>query len=115
MFFIRGYFVTVPSQLIILDQYGTDPSFRIGLTIREQIINSDTDPQLTDNASGFNNYSAPGADRLKITAVLSTKDYGDYNTENFIQLAEIQNGNLRRKSDDTKYNLIGDDVSEKNI
>ena len=113
VFFIRGYFVTVPSQLLILNQYDTNPSFRIGLTIKEQIITSDSDPQLTDNASGFNNYSAPGADRLNISAILSKKNYGDYDTENFIQLAEIQNGIPRRKSDDTKYNLIGDELAKR--
>ena len=73
VFFIRGYFVTVPSQLLILDQYGTNPSYRVGLSIREQLISSDTDPLLTDNASGFNNFAAPGADRLNITATLSKK------------------------------------------
>ena len=113
VFFIRGYFVTVPSQLLILNQYDTNPSFRIGLTIKEQIITSDSDPQLTDNASGFNNYSAPGADRLNISAILSKKNYGDYDTENFIQLAEIQNGIPRKKSDDTKYNLIGDELAKR--
>ncbi len=113
VFFIRGYFVTVPSQLLILNQYDTNPSFRVGLTIREQIITSDTDPQLTDNASGFNNYSAPGADRLSISAILSKRDYGDYDTENFIQLAEVQNGIPRKKSDDTKYNLIGDELAKR--
>ena len=64
VFFIRGAFVTVPSQLLILDQYGTTPSYRVGLTIREQLISSDTDPLLTDNASGFNNFAAPGAEDL---------------------------------------------------
>jgi len=113
VFFIRGHFVTVPSQLLILDQYDTNPSFRVGLNIREQIITSDTDPQLTDNASGFNNYAAPGADRLSITATLSKKNYGDYDTESFIQLAEIENGILRVKSDDTKFNLIGDELAKR--
>ena len=113
VFFLRGYFVTVPSQLIILDQYGTDPSYRIGLTIREQIVTSDTDPQLTDNASGFNNYAAPGADRINITAILSKKDYGDYDEENFVQLAEVNNGLLRRKSNDTKYNLLGNELAKR--
>lgn len=113
VFFIRGHFVTVPSQLLILDQYDTNPSFRVGLNIREQIITSDADPQLTDNASGFNNYAAPGADRLSITATLSKKNYGDYDTESFIQLAEIENGILRVKSDDTKFNLIGDELAKR--
>jgi hypothetical protein len=50
---------------------------------------------------------------LNISAILSKKNYGDYDTENFIQLAEIQNGNLRKKSDDTKYNLIGNELAKR--
>ena len=113
VYFIRGYFVTVPSQLVILDQYGTTPNYRIGLKIREELISSDTDPLLTDNASGFNNFAAPGADRLSITATLVKRNLDSYDEENFIQLAEVQNGLLRRKSDDTKFNLLGDEFAKR--
>ena len=113
VYFIRGTFVTVPSQLLILDQYSTTPNYRIGLTIREELISADTDPTLTDNASGFNNFAAPGADRLSITATLSKKDLNSFDEENFVQLAEVQNGGLRRKSEDTKYNLIGDEFAKR--
>jgi hypothetical protein len=33
-------------------------------------INSDIDEALNDNSQGFNNYAAPGADRLKISVSL---------------------------------------------
>jgi len=113
VFFIRGNFVTVQSQLLILDQYGTQPSYRIGLLINEELISSDIDPQLTDNAQGFNNYTAPGADRLKISCTLVKKDSDDFNDENFVQLAEVQRGLLRTKIDDTKYNLLGDELAKR--
>ena len=113
VFFIRGNFVTVKSQLLILDQYGTQPSYRIGLLINEELVSSDIDPQLTDNAQGFNNYTAPGADRLKISCTLVKKDSDDFNDENFVQLAEVQRGLLRTKIDDTKYNLLGDELAKR--
>ena len=65
-YFIRGDFVRVAEQMILLDQYGTLPSYRVGLDIIESIVNSDIDSQLVDNAFGFSNYAAPGADRLEI-------------------------------------------------
>ena len=36
----------------------------------QQIINADIDETLNDNSQGYNNYAAPGADRLKITLSL---------------------------------------------
>ena len=31
VYFIRGFFVEVPTQTVILDQYQNEPSYRIGL------------------------------------------------------------------------------------
>ena len=38
---------------------------------------------------GFNNYAAPGADRLKISARLSKKPNIDFQDDNFIELATL--------------------------
>ena len=73
VYFVRGNFVNVARETLILDQYSNTPNYRIGLFINEEIITSDLDEALNDNSQGFNNYSAPGADRLKITLSLSKK------------------------------------------
>ena len=73
VYFIRGQFVNVATETLILDQYGNTPSYRVGLTVNEQIITADLDETLNDNSQGFNNYSAPGADRLQISARLGKK------------------------------------------
>ena len=113
VFFLRGYLVDVPSQLLILDQYSSTPSVRVGLNVLEEIVTSETDPTLNDNAKGFNNYTAPGADRLKISATLFAKPLNDFDDQNFIQLAEIQNGSLRRVTENTEYNFIGDEFARR--
>jgi len=113
VFFLRGYFVDVPDSLLILSQYTNTPSVRVGLNVLEEIINSETDPTLNDNAKGFNNYTAPGADRLKITATLFAKPLDDFDDQSFVQLAEIQNGNLRKITDNTQYNFIGDEFARR--
>ena len=59
VYFIRGNFVTVQDETILLSQYGNTPSARIGLRIEEDIINADEDETLADNSKGFNNYAAP--------------------------------------------------------
>ena len=79
VYFIRGSFVDVASDKIILDPYSNTPSYRVGLTIQEEIIGAKDDESLYDNARGFSNFAAPGADRLKISTVLSKKNLDDYN------------------------------------
>ena len=66
IYFVRGFFVNVSQQTIILDHYSNEPSYKIGLDIEELIVNAKEDNSLFDNAKGFTNFAAPGADRLKI-------------------------------------------------
>jgi hypothetical protein len=73
IYFIHGNFVNVKTETLILDQYNNRPNYRVGLFVNEQIINSDIDESLNDNSQGFNNYAAPGADRLKISVSLFKK------------------------------------------
>tara|TARA_Y100001937_G_scaffold125973_1_gene194061 strand:- start:996 stop:6428 length:5433 start_codon:yes stop_codon:yes gene_type:complete len=66
VYFISGNFVFVAEQSLILENYATTPSFLLSLQVTEEIINSNTDPSLLDNAAGTPNSTAPGADRYKI-------------------------------------------------
>ena len=70
IYYIRGNFVQVYDQTLILDPHGNTPTYKVGLEIVESIITADDDSTLSDNARGFNNFSAPGADRFKISATL---------------------------------------------
>ena len=95
VYFIRGNFVNVARESLVLDQYSNTPSYRIGLFVSEEIVNSNTDESLNDNSQGFNNYGAPGADRLKISVSLFKKSLDDFNDDNFILLATVINGVLQ--------------------
>ena len=66
VYYIRGYFVDVTTQRIILDPYTNNSSYRVGLKIDENLISAKDDESLYDNAKGFSNFAAPGADRLQI-------------------------------------------------
>ena len=98
VYFIRGYFVNVNRESLILDQYSNTPSYRIGLFISEEVVNSNADESLNDNSQGFNNYGAPGADRLKISVSLFKKALDDFNDDNFILLATVIDGVLQTPS-----------------
>jgi len=106
VYFLRGYFVDVPYQYILLDQYGTTPAYRIGLNVRESIVTPEDDPSLNDNAAGTSNYAAPGAHRFKITADLGKKTIDDDADKDFLELLRIESGEVKKIVDQSAYNEI---------
>jgi hypothetical protein len=113
VYFIRGQFVNVADETLILDQYTNSPSYRIGLYVNEEIITPDQDETLTDNSQGFNNYAAPGADRLKVDVFLFKKALTDFNDENFVELAVVENGILRTTRTTSEYSVINNELARR--
>ena len=105
VYFVRGQFVNVATETLILDQYNSTPSYRVGLLVTEEIITADLDETLNDNSQGFNNYSAPGADRLKISVRLSKKPNVDFQDDNFVELARFNDGVIKSQTKSTDYSL----------
>jgi len=108
VFFIRGHFVNVSADKIVLDPYSNVPNYRVGLFIQEEIVQSKDDSSLFDNARGFSNFAAPGADRLKIKTTLTKKPLTDYNDKNFVELVRLDNGQLKKNEQKPDYALIKD-------
>jgi len=114
VFFIRGYFVRVPDSTVILDQYTNTPSYRVGLLLNEEIVTpSNANSDLFDNARGFSNESAPGADRFKISTSLSKKSLDDNNDLDFVELFRIENGIIREQVKTTDYNIFKDELARR--
>ena len=107
-YFIRGTFVDVSTDKIVLDPYSNTPSYRVGLNIDEQLITAKNDDSLYDNARGFSNFAAPGADRLKITTTLGKKSLTDFNDTNFIELLRLDEGEIKKMVKKSDYSLIRD-------
>ena len=108
VFFVRGHFVNVSADKIVLDPYTNNPSYRVGLFIQEELVNADADSSLNDNARGFSNFAAPGADRLKISTSLTKKGLTDFNDKNFVELIRLDDGELKKLQNSTQYSLIKD-------
>ena len=106
VYFMRGAFVDVPTSQIILDPYSNTPSYRVGFEVLEEIVNANDDSSLYDNAKGFTNFAAPGADRFKITVKLTKKDLQDYQDTNFVELFRINEGQTKKLQDSTVYSEI---------
>ena len=113
VYFIRGYFVNVSKQTIILDNYTNTPSYRVGLKIDELILSAGDDSSLYDPSKGFTNYAAPGADRFKIDLTLTKKLISDLNDTDFVELLRVENGKIKIIEPKTQYNLIKDYMAER--
>jgi hypothetical protein len=113
VYFVRGIFANVNAQTILLDQYGVNPSYKVGFEVLESIVNSDEDPNLVDNAQGFSNYAAPGADRFKLELILSKRDINDNDVGSFVEILRVQNGSPQFFTKTPQYNLIRDELARR--
>ena len=102
-------------QTLILDYYTNTPSYRVGLKITESIVNSKDDESLFDNAKGFTNFAAPGADRFKISLSLTKKPLTDFNDNDFIEILRVDDGKIKKIVDKTVYNIIRDYIAERTL
>lgn len=114
IYFVRGSFVNISKQTIILDYYTNTPSYRVGLKVSEEIITAKEDDSLYDNAKGFTNYAAPGADRFKIGLSLTKKTIDSVDTDvDFIELLRLDAGQVKKLNTNTQYSLIKDYLAQR--
>lgn len=111
----KGYFLKVSPQIVIVSKYTNTPNnVSVGFDTLEEIITSDIDPSLLDNAYITENENAPGADRLKLTPFLSVA-----NTElaqandQFLSLVSWNDGNPYKQNQFTIYSKIGDEMAKR--
>jgi hypothetical protein len=113
VYYIRGFFVDVSSQYVILEQYKQNPSYRVGLQVQESIITPEDDDSLNDNSVGTSNYSAPGAHRLKISTTYIKKVITDDADKDFIELIRINNGRIQTFVERTAYNELEKQLAQR--
>ena len=106
VYYIRGHFVNVPTSYLILNQYDSNPSYRVGLEILESIITPEDDESLNDNAAGTSNYSAPGAHRFKISTQFVKRLITDEADKDFIELLRINNSRVENFVERTEYSEL---------
>jgi len=111
----KGYFLKVDPQIIVISKYSTSPdNIAVGFTTVETTVDANADESLFDNASNTTNYSAPGADRLKLTPVLTTmtSNVAAANVD-FFALAEWKEGNAFKENRTTIYSNLADEFSRR--
>jgi hypothetical protein len=96
----KGFFTKTDFQIVPVVTPNTDfitlPNNQsVGFTTSENIVTSASDTSLLDNAQGYYNYNAPGADRLQLTGTAISLDREvAANTENFFSLVEYANDTI---------------------
>ena len=106
VYYIKGHFVLVEDQTIILDKFSNTPSYRIGLRATEQIITAEEDETLFDNAQNSFNFAAPGAHRYYIEATLTKLAINSTDDTDFIELIRTGDGQVKREVRRTEYAVL---------
>jgi len=109
----NGHFNYVEPQLLIASKYTPNPdNISIGFNIEETIVDSSLDISLLDNAQGFNNQNAPGADRLKLQPKLAVYTTTTRPAE-FFSLLRIERGETVFVRGDTQFNSIKQELAKR--
>ena len=113
VFYIRGSFVQTDTQTIVLDKYGSTPSYRVGFQVTESLSTPEEDSSLLDNATGSTNYAAKGAHRLKFNLVLTKKAIGSADDADFIELLTIRAGQVQSMVRSTEYSVLEETLARR--
>jgi len=102
----KGHFIFAEPQLIILEKYADTPrDVSVGFNVNENIVTSNQDSTLLDNAQGYNNDNAPGADRLQLQPVLAAYENGS-TPDDFFSLIRFERGEAISIRNVTEFNSI---------
>lgn len=112
--FAKEHFIYFDTQGIILDRYNPTPTCKVGFQIIESIVDASDDASLLDPALESSNYSAPGADRLKLTPLLKVLDIdNDAGAPDFVTLFTIKDGIIITNNERSQYNILQDEMAKR--
>ena len=113
IFYYNGMFIDVASTKVLFSKYGETANCKIGFDVVEQIVTAEDDNSLYDNALGYPNETAPGADRYSVNLVLTKRTLQSEDGSNFIELATIENGYVQTIKSDVEYSGIMDTMAKR--
>lgn len=113
IYYAHGQFLIVLEQTIVIGKYTKTPSVRVGLDVVEEVVTYQEDTSLLDNANGTRNHTAPGADRLRMTLTLTTREIGSEDDEDFIELLRLNEGALEKFVRGPDYSVLNDTLAQR--
>ena len=106
VYYIKGHFVLLTAQTIVLDKYSDIPTYRIGVLAEESIVIPEDDDSLLDNAQESYNYAAPGAHRYYIDLTLTKLAINSTADQDFVELIRVIDGKTKSIVETTQYNEL---------
>ena len=103
IYFVDGFFAKIEEQTIILEKYSNAPTYKIGLTISDDVVDETSDTSLLDPALNASNYQAPGATRFRKTLTLSKRAINSVDDTLFIELVRIEQGVVTKITKSSSY------------
>lgn len=113
VFYIKGFFVLVEDQTIILNKYSKLPSYKVGLRIVESLVAPEDDETLLDNAQNSYNYAAPGAHRYAIDTILEKRSLTSAESAEFIELLRLKAGKIQYIVNRTEYAVLEETLARR--
>ena len=104
--FAKDHFIRIPSQDLLLGRYSSNVSYKIGFDLAETIVTSEDDTSLLDPSQGSFNYTAPGANRLKLTGTLTKYELTANTGDDFVEIYRVESGKNSVKLDKAQYSDI---------
>ena len=111
----KGHFMSSDAQFIVASKYSNTPSdLSVGFSTTESITNVFTDSTLYDNARGFSNEGAPGANRLKLSPTLVAKTTTDEDGDpSYLPLVKFSEGRPYALNEMTQYAQLGEMLAQR--
>lgn len=108
VYYAKEHFIYFPTQSVVLNRYNMYPTCKVGFLVSEEIIDYTQDSSLLDPALESSNYSAPGADRLRLASKLQVLPFDNTaGAPDFVTLFTVKNGIYQTKNEDPNYSELG--------
>lgn len=112
--FAKQHFIYHSKDSVVIDRYGQNPTCKVGFLITEEIIDASMDASLLDPALESSNFSAPGADRFKLTPNLVRVEINDtVGFPDYVNLFVIRDGVVQELYERPIYNVIRDELAKR--
>ena len=106
IYYIDGFFVRNPEIHLYVGRFQSYPTARVGFKVVEEIVTSDDDETLLDNAQGSYNFAAPGADRYKVSVELVKLPLVSTDSIRFVELIRVVGGVVQSKIEKATYSEL---------
>jgi hypothetical protein len=113
VYYVNGFFVYCHPQIEVVSKYDATPSAHVLLKIVEETIDESVDESLLDPAQGSDNFAAPGANRYKISLMLTTLPLGSAITDNYVEIMRFKDGVMVEHVRAPKYNELEKSLAQR--